>query len=377
MELLSETNEIAVELNRIIDEYSAIISTIGTSKEHSTSIMSSTIELEKEMNKVFKEADNVIDELKVVTQLKFLYMPFLGVKLPSEQNEKLLELHSLKAKATNRKVRVNQSLNLLDKKIEQQRKDDQITSVKNKILAQTQEIVSLFDELVVIKKDLETLTREKQDYSHLEKEFKALQVNFQMIKLQTDFDPEVRKQVKTVIDSLKRSHSSLKKEVNILSNRFSVLAIRETGSDKETAEKIRCPVCKKLITKGSDLCNYCGARLTSTTKAVTDNLCPSCGKDITSCKSFCKHCGAKIETPSTPSTPVSSSTSATDLLTSRFPDKPPTKQRSTTQPSVKRPSAVKSMVKRQVTGSMVECSACGEEISKELTFCNHCGTRQE
>jgi len=222
---------------------------------------------------------------------------FLRVKISNEQNNKMAAFQSLKTKVKNKKATVRKSLRKIEKELERKRIEEKSAGIKKEVLDQTKEISSLFDEVIKVKTKLETIIRQKKDYAPLEEEFMTLQARFLKIKLKEDYTRENKRELSSELEARERAYKSLKKQINILSNRFSVLSIRQSGKTEESMVMIKCPVCKNLITKGSELCLYCGARIDpeKATSASTVNYCPSCSRDVSSCKNFCKHCGEKLE----------------------------------------------------------------------------------
>jgi len=289
-------------------------------------------------------------------------------------------------------------------------------TVKQAIASQTDEMDTLLSEIIIVKTDLETQIAEDSDFYHLMGEFELLQERFMSINLMVNLPIEIQKNLASEVKALERVYNSLEEEVTNLVKRFSDLDIKQEELTVEPIEELsgmmNCPVCEKLIPEYSSLCPSCGSKLTSeklpsekSLSISSSNLCSSCGKDISSCKSFCRSCGSKILPKKKPSvnkakscancgedistsknfckhcggkldavkspytdsiTPKSktSPNSALDLLVSQSKSKP---SRSRDQPSTS----------RQATSVMVKCSACSEEISQDLTFCNHCGSRQE
>lgn len=127
----------------------------------------------------------------------------------------------------------------------------------------------------------------------LQKQWKVLQLSFQIASLKRKLNKIYQELGKDYVDVHKNDPNDLNKE-KIDSAVYLENQIKErVHTIDEIRGILRCVACNERIPNGSLFCPYCGLRQPDPEVSIV-RYCPECGTKLEVDELYCHHCGAQI-----------------------------------------------------------------------------------
>ena len=132
-EVLPKTVVLARELNELREELTNFDSTLETSYKVTSADMTSISVINNEMVVVSNDITQLDYELDAITNKKYYTIPFIKVRLSSEQKTQLSAFKNLNTLVGSSEVMASSSLQMVEKEMENKRNEELIGEIKEEI----------------------------------------------------------------------------------------------------------------------------------------------------------------------------------------------------------------------------------------------------